>query len=89
LLCNREWQGDARGLVGGGVGRRQQDLVVAGLEVGQAGAVLVKDSTEFRALDIEDDPLPDLDRRFDLAICTEVLEHLSPAASEKGGEMAV
>lgn len=46
---------------------------------------LLIEPNEFRPVDFEKS-LPDLGRRFDLAVCTEVLEHISRPASERAVE---
>lgn len=46
---------------------------------------LLIEPNEFRAVDFEKS-LPDLGRRFDIAVCTEVVEHISRPASERAVE---
>lgn len=54
--------------------------VVLGLDQAKREARLVIDRTEFRAVDLTE-PF-DMDRRFDLAVCIEVAEHLPERAAK-------
>jgi SAM-dependent methyltransferase len=64
------------------VARRMGASEVLGLDFDGSPAAGVISSASFRAVDLEGG-LPELARKFDLAICVEVLEHVTPSAGER------
>jgi SAM-dependent methyltransferase len=65
-------------LVARSLGARQ----VLGIDGADTAASLKISSADFIAADLEES-LPLVDRQFDLAMCMEVLEHISPLAAER------